>query len=325
MTVADGGEAAGGGDGRGTGDRAAVDVGTNSVRLLVLDGEGRTLTRRMTITRLGRGVDARGRLDDGALERTLDALRGYRREWERCGVGPGRVRIAATSAVRDVADRDRFFDGVREATGLRAEVVTGEQEAVLAFRGATAGLAVARPTCVVDVGGGSTELVVGDAEGAPVAAVSLQLGSVRITERLLVSDPPTDGEVAAAEREVAARLAEADDRLAESGGAVADTAALVGVAGTVTTLAALHLGVDGYDPDRIHGARVPRPALRRWTDRLLGMTVAERAGLGAVEDGRQDVIAGGALVVTAVVEHHDRGELVVSGADNLDGLAASIG
>lgn len=311
-------------DGRG-GDRAAVDVGTNSVRLLVLDGEGRQLDRRMTITRLGQGVDERGRLDDEALERTLAVLRGFREAWQAWGVASHRVRIAATSAVRDAADRERFFRGVERVTGgVPAEVVTGEQEAAFAFRGATGALGIPHPAVVVDIGGGSTEVVVGDGDGAPAAAVSLQLGSVRLTERLLASDPPRPEEVAAARREVAARLEEADRDLEARGAAVADAAVLVGVAGTVTTLAALHRGLSRYEADRVHGTALPRAALEAWTERLLGMRVAERAELAVVAAGREDVIAGGALIAEGILAHHGRDQLIVSEADNLDGLAASV-
>lgn len=306
------------------GHAAGVDVGTNSVRLLIVDAAGRQLDRRMTITRLGRAVDETGRLDDAALERTLQTAREYRGAWEQRGVPPERVRIAATSAVRDASDRDRFFDGIREATGVTAEVITGLQEAELAFRGACGALGVARPTAVLDVGGGSTEIVVGDGHGTVAAAVSLQLGCVRLTERALRSDPPRPDELTAAGREISARLDEADEQLDGRGAAVADTASLVGVAGTVTTLAALHLGLTTYRPERVHGTRIPAAAVRTWTDRLAGMTRADRAGLGPMAAGREDVIAGGALIVAGVVDRYDLDGLVASEADSLDGLAASV-
>ncbi len=306
-------------------DRAAVDVGTNSVRLLVQDAAGRRVERRMTITRLGRGIDETGQLHDEALERTLDVLASYRRCWERLGVPVDRVRIAATSAVRDAADRDRFLEGVVGTTGVRPDIVTGEQEAGLAFRGAVEALDPPRPAVVLDVGGGSTELVVGEERlRGPAAAVSLQLGSVRLTERLLADDPALPRQVAAAEREVSERLDEADERLGEAGVAVADGACLIGVAGTVTTMAALHLGLATHQPDRVQGTAVPAGALRRWTDRLVGMTAADRAGLGPVREGRADVIAGGALIVAGVVDRYGFDELIASEADSLDGLAASV-
>jgi exopolyphosphatase / guanosine-5'-triphosphate,3'-diphosphate pyrophosphatase len=299
---------------------AAVDVGTNSVRLLVLDAAGQRVTRRMTITRLGYGVDRTGHLDDDALARTLDTIAGYHDVWREHGVE--HVRIAATSAVRDASDRDRFFDGVRDITGVDAEVITGDEEARTAYLGASRGVDVARPLTVLDIGGGSTELIVGTAEDTVGGAVSLQLGCVRLTERVLTGDPPGPDAMAAASHEIAARLDEADDVLGDR--RVGDTATLVGVAGTITTLAALHLGLDRYDEDAIHATSVPAAAVRAWSDRLLAMTSAERAGLGAIQAGREDVIAAGVLIVRHVVERYGFDAIVASEADGLDGLAASL-
>lgn len=301
--------------------RAAVDVGTNSVRLLVVDGGERVL-REMTITRLGSRVDERGRLDDGALARTLETLRRYRRLWEDHGVD-ARVRIAATSAVRDAEDRDRFFDGVRDVTGVDAEVLSGQEEAATAFRGAAGAVDVARPLAVLDVGGGSTEVIVGDAADAVVGAVSLQLGCVRLTERVLHGDPPTPEQLRAGRDEVRRQLAHADEQLAAVGARVADARSLVGVAGTVTTLAALHLDLPAYLPDEIHGTRVPAEAVRELTARLAGMSAHDRAGLGPMAPGREDVIVGGCLVVEAVLERYGFAAIVASEADSLDGLAAT--
>jgi exopolyphosphatase/guanosine-5'-triphosphate,3'-diphosphate pyrophosphatase len=306
--------------------RAAVDVGTNSVRLLLVGADGRRITREMTVTRLGAGVDRTGRLDDAALARTLDTIAAYRDRWRSHGVD-GRVRIAATSAVRDARDRDRFFDGVRELTGVEAEVLSGEEEARLSFLGAVGAVEVARPPAVVDVGGGSTELIVGAdaADRAAVAgSVSLQLGCVRLTERHLATDPPTGDERDAARATVRQRLAEADRVLAEQGAALTDAASLIGVAGTATTLGALHLGLTAYDEDRIHGARLPAAALTELTERLVAMSTAQRAALGPVQAGREDVLHGGAIVLDEVVRRYGFGELVVSEADILDGLVASL-
>jgi exopolyphosphatase / guanosine-5'-triphosphate,3'-diphosphate pyrophosphatase len=315
--------------------RAAVDVGTNSVRLLLVDGEGRRITREMTVTRLGAGVDERGRLDDAALARTLDTIDGYHRLWTDHGVD-GQVRIAATSAVRDAVDRDRFFDGVRELTGVEAEVLSGEDEARLSYLGAVGAVEVDGPPAVIDVGGGSTELIVGDASGgppdlattlgaAPVAgSVSLQLGCVRLTERHLVGDPPSAAQLLAARDLVRERLDEADEVLGAQGASLGDAGSLIGVAGTATTLAALHLGLDGYDEDRIHRTRIPAAALHRLTDELTGMTTAARAALGPVQAGREDVLHGGAVVLDEVLRRYGFGELVVSEADILDGLVASL-
>jgi len=302
--------------------RAAIDVGSNSIRLLVVDGAGQRLTRQMTITRLAAGVDASGHLDDAALERSLDVISGYRDVWRTHGV-TDRVRIAATSAIRDATDRDRFFEGVREATGVDAQVITGAEEAALAFAGAARAVDVATPTAVIDIGGGSTELIVGDDAGL-AASVSLQLGCVRLTERCLRSDPVSTRSLVDAQALIADRLDEADARLAEQDVRLAGAAALIGVAGTATTLAALHLGLDTYEESRIHGARIPADALAELTVRLVALSSAQRAELGPMQPGREDVIHGGALILGAVVDRYGFDEVVVSEADNLDGLVASL-
>ncbi len=304
--------------------RAAVDVGSNSVRLLVLDGDGTRLTRVMRITRLAAGVDATGHLDDAALARTLEAIAGYREVWQEHGV-TDRVRIAATSAVRDAADRDRFFDGVLDATGVRAQVISGDEEAALAFAGAVGAVDVPRPTAVLDIGGGSTELIVGDAQGQVASAVSLQLGCVRVAERHLASDPPSAAQLLAARGLIDARLDEGVRLLADGGGDPTGARAMVAVAGTATTLGALHLGLDSYDEDRIHGTRLPADALAELTARLVTMTAAQRARLGPIQPGREDVIHGGALVLQAALARTGLDEVVISEADGLDGLAASLG
>lgn len=308
-------------------DRAAVDCGSNSTRLLVVDAAGESVRRELTITRLGAGVDETGRLDDAALDRTLGALAGYREIWEELGVTPERVRIVATSAVRDASDRDRFLEAVEDATGVRPDILTGEQEAAITFRGAITAVPGLPdgPVALLDVGGGSTELIVGTAADGVVASVSLQLGCVRLAERALPGDPPSVQELAAASREIRARLHEADaaigrDRLEAAAGNV-----LVGVAGTVTTLAALHLGLSRYQPDAIHGTAVPADEVRRWTDRLTAMPARERAGLAPVQAGREDVIAAGAMIVAAVVDRYDAATLVASEADSLDGAVAAMG
>lgn len=302
---------------------AAVDVGTNSVRLLVVDAAGQRVLREMTVTRLGQGVDRTGQLDDEALRRTLATLAAYRDTWLAHGVD-GRVRIAATSAVRDAVNRDAFFRGVREVTGVDAEVISGDEEAALAFAGATGAVAVAQPTAVIDVGGGSTELVVGTADGEVAASVSLQLGCVRLTERHLPDDPPTRAQVAEARAMIAAQLDEADTILAARGASLDRSASLIGVAGTATTLGALHLGLDAYREELIHGSTIPAAALGQLAERLTAMTTAERAALGPVQPGREDVLHGGALILTATVARYRFAELVVSEADGLDGLAASL-
>lgn len=303
--------------------RAAVDVGSNSVRLLIVGPDGARVRREMVITRLAAGVDATGHLDDAALDRTLETIARFRDLWAGHGVD-GSVRIAATSAVRDASDRQRFFDGVLAATGVQAEVISGEEEAALAFAGATAAVEVPRPTAVIDIGGGSTELIVGDRSGEVTGSVSLQLGCVRVTERHLSSDPASAAELLAARELIEAQLDRAVEVLGRSGLALSDAASLVGVAGTATTLGALHLGLDRYDEDRIHGARIPAAALATLADRLTAMTAAERAELGPVQPGREDVIHGGAMVLHAALARTGLDEVVISEADSLDGLAASL-
>ncbi|MBW3577014.1 MAG: Ppx/GppA family phosphatase [Actinobacteria bacterium] len=303
------------------GRRAAVDVGTNSVRVLVVDDDGHALARDMEITRLGQGVDETGELDDEALARTLDVIGRYRQRWEEFGVR-GDVRIAATSAIRDAADRERFFAGVRRVAGVDAEVLSGEEEAATAFHGATAKLDVGHPAALLDVGGGSTEIVVGDRAGDVKASISLQLGCVRLTERLLSSDPPTDEELQDARAEIAGQLDHAAETLARQDADPGDCRSLIGVAGTVTTLAALSLDLDEYDADAVHGTVVDRETVGDLTRWLAGLRSAERRELGPVAPGREDIILGGALVVEAVLDRFGYDALTASEADILDGLVA---
>jgi exopolyphosphatase / guanosine-5'-triphosphate,3'-diphosphate pyrophosphatase len=270
----------------------------------------------MTITRLGAGVDANGHLDDAALDRTLSCIAGYARRWRE--LDARRIRVAATSAVRDASDRDRFFDGVRAIAGVDAEVLTPEEEAATAFRGATCGVSGGTPPwLVLDIGGGSTEFIFGDAD--PEVSTSRQLGCVRLTERALTSDPPTAADLAAARRIIHAEL-EAVTGIVAPGRA----RTLVGVAGTVTTIGALHLGLADYEPDRIHATRVPLEAVRTITAKLGAMPALHRAGLGPMVPGREDVIVGGALILEAVMERFDFAEVLVSEADILDGLAMGL-
>lgn len=299
---------------------AGVDIGTNSVRLLLAspDGNGglRPMDRRMTITRLGQGVDRTGRLDPAAVARTLDALADYQRRWDDAGAGA--VRITATSAARDAADAVDLLDRIETATGVRPEILPGHEEAALAYRGAVAGSPVAGAVVVLDIGGGSTEMVRG--EGLQVrAADSRQLGSVRLTEQALPSDPPTAAEVAAARALTHPEL----DALADHVDPAA-AATLIGTAGTVTTLAALHLGLDAYRPEIIHGARLPADAVADLTARLCTMTIAARRGLPAMEPGRADVIAAGAIILDEVLRRFGHEEVLVSEADILDGITLSL-
>lgn len=300
--------------------RAAVDVGSNSVRLLVHDANGQRVTRLMKITRLAQDVDRTGEISADALDRTLHVLTGYRSVWEDAGV-TDRVRIAATSAVRDATNRDEFFARVRESTGIDAEVLSGEEEARLSFAGATAGLPHDAATTVLDVGGGSTEIVVGDVEGEVAGWVSLQLGCVRLAERALPSDPVEFDEVRQAAMIVSDRLDEADAALAP---ATPATTRVVGVAGTITTVAALHLGLESYEEDQIHGTFVPAADWHRWTNRLMTSTRAERGALGPMALGREDVIHAGAMIVDRFLVRHRLPGITASEADILDGLVASL-
>jgi exopolyphosphatase / guanosine-5'-triphosphate,3'-diphosphate pyrophosphatase len=303
--------------------RAAVDVGSNSVRLLVADGDGVRITREMTVTRLAAGVDETGHLDDRALERTVATIAGYRDIWRSHGV-TDRVRIAATSAVRDASDRDRFFSAVLDVTGVRAEMLSGEDEAALAFGGATGAVDVAGPTAVVDIGGGSTELIIGSADGRVAGSVSLQLGCVRLTERDLHDDPPSSGQLLTAQATIEHQLDRADEVLAQRGASMADAASLIAVAGTATTLGALDLQLDAYLEEKIHGHRLAADALHRLTSDLATMSSAARAAMGPMQPGREGVIHGGAMILSAIVQRYDVPEIVISESDSLDGLAASL-
>jgi exopolyphosphatase / guanosine-5'-triphosphate,3'-diphosphate pyrophosphatase len=308
---------------------AAVDVGSNSVRLLVLDTDGRRVVRRITTTRLAEGVDRTGVLADAAIARTVAAIAALRDEWVAHGVPTDatHVRIAATSAVRDAEDRDRFLAAVKDEVGVHVDVISGDEEAALGYAGASGAVPVTDPCLVVDVGGGSTELVIGRA-GDVLAAVSTRLGCVRLTERELHADPPTAAQraaaVATAEAVLTDGIATLDAALANHGLSVADVRTVVAVAGTATTLAALHLGLADYEESRIHGAVVPLADLSALTDRLAAMTVAERAALGPVQPGRAEVLHGGAVVLATALRLLGRPELVVSEADSLDALAAGL-
>ena len=306
---------------------AAFDIGTNSTRLLVADVEDGRVTaeqaRDMVITRLGRGVDATRRFDPAALARTLEVVGGYADRCEELGVEA--VRVVATSATRDVRNRDEFVAGVLARTGVEPEVLSGEQEAAATWAGATADLPGAERTLVVDIGGGSTEFIVGvpDRPGSvPEAMASLDIGCVRLTERHLSTqrgDPPAPAEVAAMRAEVRAQLARLDG--------VLDPAAasrVVGVAGTVTTVVALALDLPAYDPRVIHHATVEAGQVEATTARLLALTVAERAALPVMAPGREDVIAAGAVVLDEICRSFGFARIVASEADILDGVLLGL-
>jgi len=312
------------GDGRGP--VAAVDCGTNSTRLLVAGAGGAVLDRRMRITRLGEGVDATHRLSPAAVDRTLAVLGEYRAAMDHHGVR--RARVVATSAVRDAANGDDFLDAAEAVTGIRPEVLSGEEEARLSFRGATADLpargAGLGPVLVVDIGGGSTELVVGPAAGdgsdVGVAGVSLDVGCVRITERFLAHDPPRPAELGAARRAVADLVAGARATLPP----VAPGGLLVGLAGTVSTLAMLEHGVATYRRALVHHRVLARPRVEWWLATLSAEDATARLARPGMVEGRADVIVGGVLVLAEVMAAFDRPRCLVSEDDILDGLAAGL-
>ena len=305
---------------------AAIDCGTNTARLLVADLDAGTgiavdVHRVETIVRLGEDVDRTRRLAEGALARTYAALETYAGLVRSAGVGP--TRCVATSAVRDASNHDDFVAGVQAIIGVRPDVITGDEEARLSYDGATRGLpeqqgvSARSPLLVVDVGGGSTELVLGAGEHEPPQGTSLDIGSVRLTERHLHSDPPTQIEVAAAVADVSAALDGAGLRLAKAG-------AMIGVSGTVTTMAAFMLGLERYDSRRVHHARLPAAELLDACDRMLAMPVRRRGRLGFMVAGRADVIGGGALVLAEVVRRTRLDTVVASEHDILDGVAWSL-
>jgi exopolyphosphatase/guanosine-5'-triphosphate,3'-diphosphate pyrophosphatase len=301
---------------------AAIDCGTNSIRLLVADIVGDTLVdvvRRMTVVRLGEGVDRTGEFSSEAIARTLSALRSYAEDIVT--LGAERVRMVATSAARDAANREDFLDAAGEILGVRPEVISGDDEARLAFRGTTSGLRPGvgngPPYLVVDIGGGSTELVLGS-EGVS-AARSVDVGCVRLTERALMSDPPGTAEIEAAAAIVDAALKDAFEAVP-----VGDASTLVAVAGSATTVAAVALGLAAYDPAAIHGTVLTAGQVHEVADQLLSMTRAKRAAMAVIHPGRVDVIGAGALILSRVIELSDVDEVVISEHDILDGIAFSM-
>ncbi|MEV7726787.1 Ppx/GppA phosphatase family protein [Streptomyces sp. NPDC087917] len=308
---------------------AGIDCGTNSIRLLVADLDPSTggfteLDRRMIVVRLGQGVDKTGRLAPEALERTFAACREYAAVIKE--LGAERLRFVATSASRDAENRDEFVRGVLDILGVEPEVISGDQEAEFSFTGATKELTgrqdLERPFLVVDIGGGSTEFVVGEEHVR--AARSVDVGCVRMTERHLVvdgevTDPPTAEQVAAMRADIEAAL----DLAAETV-PLAEARTLVGLAGSVTTVAGIALGLSEYDSEAIHHARISYDRVREISDRMLTATHAERAAIPVMHPGRVDVIGAGALVLVAIMERTGAAEVVVSEHDILDGIAWSL-
>ncbi len=327
---------------------AAIDCGTNSIRLLIADMHTAAeapervpdatpaadppaqpltdLVREMRIVRLGEGVDRTGRLSEAALDRTITALREY------AGLiaahAPRAVRMVATSATRDAENAQEFTDRVKEVLGVAPEVVTGDAEAWLSFTGATRELAgtplvawCPPPYLVTDIGGGSTEFVLGGLDGGSgrVASRSVDVGCVRMTERHLHSDPPTAAEIAASSAGIDAAL-----DLVAAAVPVGQASTLVGLAGSVTTVAAIALGLDVYDSARIHHSRISAARVHEIAVRLLAMTRAERAAIPVMHPGRVDVIGAGALILDRIMTRFGFGEVLVSEHDILDGIAWSL-
>ncbi|MEU4639061.1 Ppx/GppA phosphatase family protein [Micromonospora sp. NPDC023814] len=307
---------------------AAIDCGTNSIRLLVADLPDPSagpdaplvdLNRRMEIVRLGQGVDKTGRLAPEAIERTRVALASYAAEIEK--LGAERVRMCATSASRDASNAADFREMVERTLGVAPEVVTGDEEARLSFTGAVRGLPAGteEPFLVIDIGGGSTEFVVGTRAGGVEAAISMDIGCVRMTERHLHGDPPGLDEVAAAQADIAVAV---DRALAAVPGRQAAT--LVGLAGSVTTVVAIAQGLQEYDPGRIHHARVSYEAVADVTADLLGKSREQRRAIPVMHPGRADVIGAGALVLRVIMERAGMASVVASEHDILDGIAWSL-
>lgn len=310
---------------------AAVDCGTNSIRLLIsevqADGKIRDIVRTMEIVRLGQGVDATGEFAPEALERTRVALEGYVKQMKFEKVQ--RVRMVATSATRDAKNQDEFFEMTTQLlgqieSGAKAEAITGEEEALLSFKGAVADLRFERgPYCVIDLGGGSTEFVVGTIDGDILGAHSAQMGCVRLTERIMRTDPPTDSEIEIAEDYVEERMQEVEKIVP-----ISSAKTFVGCAGTFTTLSALAQGLESYDPDAIHGSELRFDALRVLTRQLMGKPSATRALNPVIHPGRADVIGGGSVAVEGIIKmierNSDASSFFISEKDILDGIVAGI-
>jgi exopolyphosphatase/guanosine-5'-triphosphate,3'-diphosphate pyrophosphatase len=300
---------------------AAIDLGTNSIRLLAArfpeDPSGHVggpieLARDMVITRIGQGVDRTGRLAPAALRRTLEVLERYCRRAR--ALGTERIHLCATSAVRDASNRDELAAAVDRLTGEPMEVLSGEEEARLSFLGATRGLEAPAPFLVLDIGGGSTEFVVGDRE--PDRALSTRMGSVRLTERFIRKDPPTYEELETIEEAIAHVLLKVEERLP-----VRTARTLVAVAGTATTVQAIAMGLPEYDPEVLHRSFLSREDAERVFHLLCDMTTEERRRIPSMAPGREDVIPVGAAILAGVMRRWDFDQALVSETDILDGMA----
>ena len=296
---------------------AAVDCGTNSTRLLVSDGGTRTIERLMRITRLGQGVDASGALAPEAVDRTLDVLREFRQVMSTHGVE--RVRMTATSAARDAANREDFFKGAEEIVGVRPELLSGEEEARLSFLGATSQLDPADgPFLVVDIGGGSTEFAVGTTE--PESVLSLDIGCVRLTEKFIHRDPPAPEELS----QVVSVVRDYLEDVAREMPAALDAKRLVGLAGTVSTVAAVEQGLAEYETERIHHFVLTHEAAEDVFRTLATENRDARIHNPGLEAARADVIVAGTAILVSIMRFFAFDECLVSEADILDGLVLSL-
>jgi exopolyphosphatase/guanosine-5'-triphosphate,3'-diphosphate pyrophosphatase len=302
---------------------AAVDCGTNSIRLLIAEGtEGGGLVdleRHTEIVRLGQGVDATGEFHPDALARTFTAVERYAELIRQAGVPVDRIHFVATSASRDARNRDAFFAGIRERLGVTPDVITGDREAQLSFTGALSRIRPeGDPVLVMDIGGGSTELIVGSATGEMSFAISLDIGSVRITERFLKAGPPAVADLAAA-------TAYVDDLLDSAAIDFADFQTWIGVAGTATTLAGVYLELAEYDRERVHGLLIPSRDVKALLDRLSTITVDQIRALPSMHPGRADVVTGGTLIASRVAARTTSAAgMLVSESDILDGIALEL-
>jgi exopolyphosphatase/guanosine-5'-triphosphate,3'-diphosphate pyrophosphatase len=301
---------------------AAVDCGTNSLRLLIAEptnsGSLADLERRTEIVRLGQGVDATGEFHPDALARTFTVVEQYADRIRQAGVPVDRIHFVATSASRDVRNREVFFDGVRQRLGVTPDVISGDKEAQLSFTGALSRVRPeGEPVLVMDIGGGSTEFIVGSAAAEMSFAISLDIGSVRITERFLKTSPPAAADLAAA-------AAYVDGLLESSAVDFASVGTWIGVAGTATTLAGVYLELAEYDRERVHGASIPLADLAALLKRLSTMTVEEIRALPSMHPGRADVITGGSLIASRVAVHVPVPDMIVSESDILDGIALEL-
>jgi len=295
---------------------AAIDCGTNSTRLLISDG-GRAIERRMVITRLGRGVDATGRLDPDAIERTIEVLREYQGLIDEHGVE--RTRIVATSAVRDASNAEDFFAAASAVVGARPELLSGVEEGALGFAGATAELDLGDgPFLVIDIGGGSTECMVGTDHVEEVR--SFDLGCVRLTEKHFEHDPPAPEELSNAIAEATSWF----DDLVREVPAVTTARTVVGLAGTISTVASVEIGLAEWDRDVIHHYRLSREAIEDVFRTLATESLADRLHSPGLEPARADVIVGGCCALVAFVRRLGIEEVLVSESDILDGLIASL-